>query len=97
MTVKIQPVAGYLLVKPQEPEEKTASGIILPVSSTEDQQTGTVLATGGDYLTDSGTKKSSPAKVDDQIIFKEWGKQKYKLASEEYYLVKYDDVVAILK
>jgi len=97
MTTKIQPVAGYLLVQPEVPEEKTASGIILAKSNTEDQQTGTVLATGGDYTTDSGVKKSSPVKVDDKIIFKEWGKQKYKLGSDEYYLVKYDDVVAILK
>ena len=97
MTLKIHPVAGYLLVKPASPEEKTSSGIILPKNNTEDQQTGTVLATGGDYLTDSGTKRSSPASINDQIIFKEWGKQKYKLDTDEYYLVKYDDVVAILK
>ncbi len=92
----IQPVPGYLLIEPQASEEKTASGIILPKKDNEDQQVGTILVSGGEYTTDHGTKIVPPAKEGDKVIFKEWGKQKYKHHDHEYYLVKYDDVVAII-
>ncbi len=96
-TTAIHPLPGFLLVKPNRPEEKTSSGIILPKQSTEDQQAGQVLSHGGDYKNEHGIVFSPPCQIDDQIIFKEWGKQKYKYQDQEYYLVKYDDVVAILK
>lgn len=95
MTKKIYPVPGYVLVKPIAPEEKTVSGIILPKGN-EDQQTGTVIFSAPPYKNDHGTMIESPVEADDQIIFKEWGKQKYNLDGQDYYLVKFDDIVAII-
>ena len=43
---QLKPLAGYVLVEPAQPEEKTASGIILPGNKEEKPQYGTVLACG---------------------------------------------------
>jgi chaperonin GroES len=43
---QLKPLAGYVLVEPTLPEEKTASGIILPGGGDEKPQYGTVLAVG---------------------------------------------------
>jgi len=71
--INLQPTAGYILLEPFEAETKTESGIYLPDSAEgEKPQKGKVLAIGPDEITDSGTKRVSPAKVGDTVIYKKW-------------------------
>ena len=93
---KISPAAGYLLIEPLEKEGKTASGIYLPESSSEKPQKGKVLAVGVDEITDSGTKRTSPAKVGDVVIYKKWGGSEVKLDGVEYLFAKFEDILAIV-
>ncbi len=93
----IRPTAGHILVEPVEAEKKTASGIYLPDSSEEKPMKGKVLAVGPDEITDSGTKRKSPAKVGDYIIYKKWGGSEVKIAEEEYLFAKFEDILAIVK
>ena len=75
---------------------KTASGIVLPETAEgEKPQKGKVLATGPDEITDSGTKKKSPAKVGDIVFYKKWGGNEVKIDSKEYLFVKFEDILAI--
>ncbi len=103
MTTKIkaesnlEPAAGYLLIEPTEPEKKTASGIYLPESSEEKPQQGKVLAIGPDEITDSGVKKSAPAKKGDLVIYKKWGGNEVKVGGKEYLFAKFEDILAIVK
>lgn len=96
-STKIQPVDGYLLVKPQKKEKVTESGILLTDSHDEKPQQGTILAVGGVYISDYGTKKESPAKVGDVVIYREWGGKEYKDGEEDLLLLKFDDIMAVIK
>jgi len=96
-TVSIQPVAGYLLVKPKKKDKVTASGIVLPESHEDKPQEGEVLAVGADFVTDAGTKKSSPVSVGDTVIYREWGGKEYKQDDVDYLILKFEDVMAIIK
>ena len=49
--INIKPLAGYILVEPQEAEEITASGIVLPDTAQEKPAQGKVLAVGINNLT----------------------------------------------
>ncbi|HEX9817468.1 MAG TPA: co-chaperone GroES family protein [Patescibacteria group bacterium] len=52
---QLKPLAGYVLIEPAQPEEKTSSGIILPTGGDEKPQYGTVLAVGeSDWGCDCG-------------------------------------------
>ena len=93
--LNLKPAAGYLLIEPVEKETKTASGIYLPDSAEEKPQKGKVLAVGADEITDSGAKKSSPAKVGDIIIYKKWGGNEVKIEGQEYLFAKFEDILAI--
>lgn len=93
----IKPTAGHMLIEPVEAEKQTASGIYLPDSSEEKPMKGKVLAVGPDEITDSGTKRKSPAKVGDYIIYKKWGGSEVKIAGEEYLFAKFEDILAIVK
>jgi chaperonin GroES len=93
---KIKPAAGYLLVEPSEAQKKTAAGIYLPESHEDKPQEGTVLSVGPDELTDSGTKRSAPAKKGDKVIYKKWGGNEVKIGNIEYQFLKFDDILAVI-
>ena len=93
--INLKPAAGYLLLVPLEKEEKTVGGIYLPESASEKPQKGKVLAVGDDEITDSGVKKSSPAKVGDSVIYKKWGGNEVKVNGVEYLFAKFEDILAI--
>ena len=93
----IQPVAGYILVEPQKKEKTTASGIVLPESHEDKPQQCTVLAVGADFVTDYGTKKTSPCAVGDVVVYREWGGKEYKQDDNvELLILKFDDIKAVI-
>lgn len=94
--LNLKPAAGYAIIEPAEAVRKTDSGIYLPETSEEKPQKGRVLAVGADEITDSGTKKSSPAKVGDTVIYKKWGGNEVKIDGKEYLFAKFEDILAIV-
>lgn len=93
--LNLTPAAGYLLIEPVEAETKTSSGIYLPDSTSEKPVEGKVLAVGEPEITDSGVKKTAPAKVGDIVIYKKWGGNEVKLGGKEYLFAKFEDILAI--
>jgi chaperonin GroES len=94
---RIHPAPGYILVKPQKKETTTASGIVLPSTHEEKPQQGEVLAVGTEMTTDYGAKKSSPCQVGDVVIYREWGGKEYKENDAELLILKFDDIMALVK
>lgn len=94
---QLQPTAGYLVIKPAESQKQTASGIYLPDSKEDQPQYGTVLAVGPDQITDAGTKLTSPATKGDRVVYKKWGGNEVKLEDVEYQILKFEDILAIIK
>lgn len=93
--LNIKPASGYILLSPEEAEQTTASGIVLPDTAEEKPQSGKVLAVGPDEVLDSGKTRKSPAKVGDRVIYKKWGGNEIKVDGKEYLFVKFDDVLAV--
>ena len=94
---KIQPTSGYILVKPNAQEKKTASGIVLPDSHEEKPQKGEVLSVGAAIITDAGKKKEAPCQKGDTVVYKEWGGNEYNEDKKEYLFIKFEDILAIIK
>jgi len=93
---KIHPVAGYILVQPQKQEKTTASGIVLPDNHHDKPQQGKVISVGGSIFIDNRETKS-PCQVGDIVVYREWGGKEYKENDIEYLLLKFDDIMAIIK
>ncbi len=91
---KINPLAGYILIKPKDTDTKTTSGIILPDSAnTEKPSEGQVLAVGdADYI--DGREVASPVKVGDTVLYKKWAGNEIKDGGIEYSLLKFEDLMA---
>ena len=62
--MSIRPLEDRILIKPTEPETKTASGLFLPESAKERPMQGTVVATGPGLLPDTAPRAEFGSGVD---------------------------------
>ncbi|HDR67987.1 MAG TPA: co-chaperone GroES [Bacteroidaceae bacterium] len=83
-------LAGKILVKPSEADEKTASGIIIPDTAKEKPQKGKVVMVGID-------KKDEPmeVKVGQTVLYGKYAGQELTIDNEEYLLISQSDVLYI--
>lgn len=97
---KIQPLGSRVLIKPFTKEELTSKnsfGIILPdTGSKEKSEQGVVLAVGpGDYQ--DGDLIKTTIKVGERVVFSKYGYEDINVDGEELYLIKEENILAILK
>ena len=89
--VKIKPLADRVLVEPQEAEEKTASGIIIPDSAKEKPQKGKVIAAG------PGTKdEEMEVKVGDVVLYGKYAGTELSIGDHDYLIMRQSDILAIV-
>jgi chaperonin GroES len=83
-------LAGKILVRPQEAETKTSSGIIIPDSAKEKPQAGTVVLVG------TG-KKDEPMelKVGDVVFYGKYSGTELNIDGTDYLLMSQNDVLYI--
>lgn len=86
MSVKVQPLAEYIVAVAEEAQTKTASGLYLPGSATEKPKVAKVVAVG---------KEVSDVKVGDRILYKnEYEATNVKVDGEAYIIVYQKNVIA---
>jgi chaperonin GroES len=77
-------------------EEITKSGIVLPDTAKEKPQEGEVLAVGpGKY--EDGKLQPMSVKVGDKILFAKYAPTEIKVDGEELYILREDDILAIIE
>jgi chaperonin GroES len=86
-----------VLVRPLEPEEKTASGILLPDSAKEKPQKGKVMAVGPGTTDNNGKKVEMQVEVDMVVLYKKWGGNEIKVNGEEWQILEQKDILAIIE
>lgn len=93
---EIKPLFDNVLIKPEEAETKTASGIILPDSVKEKPQIGTVMAVGSGHVTPEGKVVPMTVKVGQKVMYKKWGGNEVKVNSEDWMIVEQKDILAVV-
>ena len=88
--MNFQPFGDRVLVKAQEPETTTASGIIIPDNADKEKPTqAKVIAIGG------STKK---IEVGDTVVYSQYAGTKITLESEDYLILEtYKDILGVIK
>ncbi len=96
---RVTPIGDRVLVRPfeeSELESKTASGIIIPETVEKDRpEQGEVVAVGeGKY--EDGKRVPMNIKKGDKVIFSKFGYDEVKIEGEEYYILREDNILAII-
>ncbi len=94
--MKIRPLGDRVLVKPQEEEEKTVGGIIVPDTAKEKPQKGKVVAVGSGKLTDQGKREPMEVKEGDLIIYGKYSGSEIAIEGDEYLIMRESDILAVI-
>ena len=92
----IKPLEDRILVRPEEGEETTASGIVIPDTAKEKPQEGKVLAVGPGRIDDKGNRIPLDVKVGDVVIYSKYGGTEVKYNGEDYLILSARDVLAVI-
>jgi chaperonin GroES len=93
----VRPLHDKILVRRDEAQTKTESGIFLPETGKERPKTGTVEAVGtGALNTDTGERIPLTLKKGDRVIFTSYAGTEVKLDGDELLIMGEDDVLAII-
>lgn len=93
--MKIKPLADRVVIKMVETEENTKSGIILAGAAKEKSQVAEVIAVGPGGVVD-GKEVTMYVKVGDKIITSKYSGTEIKMDSEEYIIVRQNDILAVV-
>ena len=93
---KIHPLDDRVLVQPQDAQEITAGGIILPDSAKEKPQRGTVVAVGSGPMLESGDRGSMGVSVGDVVIYGKYAGNDIKVDGHEHKILREKEILAKL-
>ena len=100
LSSKIEPLYDRVVLKPLSEDErsKTASGIIIPDTvSKEKPEQGEVVAIGEGRLDEDGKRVPMSVKIGDKVVFSRYGYDEVKFDGEEYYILKEENILAIIR
>ena len=95
--MKIRPLYDRIMVKRIEEKETVQGGIIIPDTAKEKPQEGEVVAVGQGKRLEDGKIVPLDVKVGDRILFGKYSGSDIKLDSEEYLIMREDEVLGILE
>jgi chaperonin GroES len=93
----IRPLHDKILVRRDEAQGVTESGIYLPEGSKDKPKTGVVEAVGdGSLNTDTGERTPLTVQPGDRVIFSSYAGTEIKLNDDELLIMSEDEVLAII-
>ena len=95
--MNLQPLDDRIVVRPNESEETTASGLVIPDTAKEKPQEGKVMAVGPGRFNEEGTSRVPlDVAVDDVVVFSKYGGTEIKYEGDEYLILSARDVLAVV-
>ena len=92
----LKPLGDRVIVKADEAESQTASGLYLASEAKEKPQTGKVIAVGEGKIDKDGNKIPMPVKVGDKVIYGKYGGTEVTHEGEDFLILRADDIYAVI-
>jgi chaperonin GroES len=95
--MNVKPLEDRIVVRPNESETTTASGLVIPDTAKEKPQQGEVLAVGPGRTLDNGTVAPLAVKVGDTVLYSKYGGTEVSVRGEDLLILTSRDVLAIME
>lgn len=94
--MKLRPLADRVVLKQNEAEERTSSGIFLTASAQEKPEVYQVVEVGPGGLVD-GNEVEMIVKAGQNVLVGKYSGSKVKLDDVEYTIVRQSDILAVIE
>ena len=94
--MKLRPLQDRVIVKQQEAEEKTKTGIFLPDAAKEKPTKGKVISVGPGRLDDNGKAMEIPVRVGDTVYYGKYSGTDVEVDGEKFVILREQDILGVL-
>ena len=94
--MNIKPLSDRVVIKAQDAEEKTASGIILPDTAKEKPQIGKIVAVGPGKVNDAGNLVKLSVKKGDKVLYGKYSGTEISHDGDDLLIMNESDILAII-
>ena len=94
--MKLKPLADRVVLKQNEAEERTSSGIFLTASAQEKPEVYQVVEVGPGGMVE-GNQVDMIVKAGDNVLVGKYSGSKVKLEDVEYTIVRQSDILAVIE
>ena len=95
--MKLQPLEDRVVVRSNEAESTTASGLVIPDTAQEKPQQGEVLAVGPGRRSDTGDLIPLDIAVGDTVVYSKYGGTEITIEGEDVLILAGRDILATIK
>ena len=95
--MKLKPLEDRVVVEPQQAEEKTAGGIVLPGSAQEKPLMGKIVAIGAGKLLDNGSRGEMSVKKGDTVLYGKYGGSDVEIDGTEYKIMRESEILGVVE
>ena len=95
--MNLQPLEDRIVVKPNDAEATTASGLVIPDTAKEKPQQGEVLAVGGGRRAETGDVIPMDVSAGDTVVYSKYGGTEITIEGDDLLILSARDVLAIVK
>ncbi len=95
--MNVKPLEDRIVVRPNESETTTASGLVIPDTAKEKPQQGEVLAVGPGRTLDSGALAPVTVKVGETVLYSKYGGTEVTIKGEDLLILTSRDVLAVIE
>jgi chaperonin GroES len=92
--LNLRPLDDRVVVEPQEAEERTAGGIVLPDTAKEKPQRGSVVSVGPGKLLDNGSRGKLSVTVGDVVIYGKYSGTDIEVAGKDVKILRESEILA---
>jgi chaperonin GroES len=95
--INVRPLDDRIVVRPEEAEEKTKGGIVLPDTAKEKPARGVVIAVGIGKLLEDGSRAQVTVKVGDRVIYGKYSGSEIKIDGVAHNILRENEVLAVIE
>ena len=92
--LRLRPLDDRVVVEPQEAEERTAGGIVLPDTAKEKPHRGKVVSVGPGKLLDNGNRGPLSVGVGDVVIYGKYSGNDIEVAGKDVKILRESEILA---
>jgi chaperonin GroES len=93
----VRPLEDRIVVKPLDPQTKTASGIFLPETSKEKPMQGKVISVGPGKLLENGTRLKPTVSKGDTVVFGKYSGTEIEIKSVTHLIIRESELLGVIE
>jgi chaperonin GroES len=93
--MNLKPLGDRVIIKQDDAEQTTSSGLYIATESKEKPSSGVVLAVGEGKLNDDGSRTPVPVAAGDRVVYSKYAGTEVENEGEKVVILRADDIFAV--